>query len=217
VSRTIFVGVVVTAWIGLLLAWAAREKLAASAHLWTGELVAVASLAVTVLWPVLLYFLILHPDWSWHYLRAAAGNVTAPWVLLALALVTGALFGGWFGGRALVVRRREDILRWLLLGLAGLAVLLVAILHGRLGRSGTYDEYHAGEALRLGESKLGWVLCVAAVGVGLAVTVVARALRPLPPEPDERHAAPSAPPPPPADESETGDPSVTPTITRPVE
>ena len=62
---------------------------------------------------------------------------------------------------------------------AGGAGLLaaVALAWGRIGRYGTYGEFHGGRALPILEVKLGYVLVALVAGVGIAAGYVAMELR----------------------------------------
>ena len=53
----------------------------------------------------------------------------------------------------------------------GLVIFLI-VARGRISHAGTYDEYHAGHALNLGEGKLGWALAATSTGVAIAIVLV---------------------------------------------
>jgi len=92
-------------------------------------------------------------------------------VLVLLAYVA-TLLGGYLAGWALVKIRKEKALFAALAVIGvGLVVFLI-IARGRVSHAGTYDEYHAGHALNLGEGKLGWALAATATGVAIAIVLV---------------------------------------------
>jgi hypothetical protein len=121
--------------------------------------------------PLRLYFYVAHPDWSWLYLLDPGRVPRLAIVSIAAACVAFVALG-YYGGARLVRAGREKIA---LGGLAGGAVaLLVAVLmvRGRLGRYGTYTQFHEGRALSLGAVKLGYVLVAVVIGVAASAAFV---------------------------------------------
>ncbi len=134
----------------------------------------VAIFVGVVLTPVTLYLYLAHPAWSWMYLVDPAG---VPGLAMVSLLVAhgGTALGGWYAGARLVRagKRTEQLAFYALAG--GAALLLVAIALGwdRIGRYGTYGEFHGGRALAIMEVKLGYVLVALVAGVGTAAGYVA--------------------------------------------
>ena len=196
--------------LGVLFAACARRQFASGSPAFGPELAAVLSIEVLLVWPVTLYCLLVHPDWAWMYLRFDASHVSTGMVVMVLCAEAAALLTGYVGGWAMVRQQRMRLVNYAL-GALGLATLLfLALAHGRLLRYGSYEDYHAGRALPIGDVKLGWVLVVAILGVASAVALVGWTLyargRGLAGEDDQR--APILPeptaPPPPAEASHTG-------------
>ena len=158
--------------VGLVFAACARVQFAGGGSPWGRELAAVLSFEAIIVWPVALYFYLVHPAWSWMYLIDPA---RLPWgvsVLVLLAYVA-TLLGGYLGrlgagadaqGEGALRRARRHRRR------------ARHLPHRRrAGASRTparYDEYHAGHALTLGEGKLGWALAATATGVAIAIVLV---------------------------------------------
>lgn len=157
--------------VGLVFAACARVQFANGASPWGRELAAVLSFEAIIVWPVALYFYLVHPAWSWMYFVDPARLPGIVVVLVLLAYVV-ALLGGYLGGWALVRARKEKVLFAALAGLGVALVVFLIVCRGRVAHSGTYDEYHAGHALALGEGKLGWALAATATGVAIAVVLV---------------------------------------------
>lgn len=132
----------------------------------------VAIFVGVILTPVTLYLYLAHPAWSWMYLVDPSG---VPGLAMVSILVAhgGMTLAGWYGGVRLVRARKEQIGLYLLGG--GALVLLVTVVAawGRVGRYGTYGEFHDGRALALMEVKLGYVLVALLFGVGAAAGFVA--------------------------------------------
>jgi hypothetical protein len=126
-----------------------------------------------VLAPITLYLYLAHPAWSWMYLFDPSGLPGL--TVIALLGHAGAVMAGWFAGARLVRagKARQQAARYALAG-AALAVLAATMLAwGRVGRYGTFEEFHDGRALALREVKLGYVLVALAAGVGIAAGFVA--------------------------------------------
>ena len=157
--------------VGLVFAACARVQFANGGSPWGRELAAVLSFEAIIVWPVALYFYLVHPAWSWMYLIDPA---RLPWgisVLVLLAYVA-TLLGGYLGGWALIKIQKERLL-FAALAVVGVGLIVFLIVaRGRVSHAGTYDEYHAGHALNLGEGKLGWALAATSTGVAIAIVLV---------------------------------------------
>jgi hypothetical protein len=157
--------------IGLVFAASARVQFSGGGSPWGRELAAIMSFEAIIFWPVALYFILVHPAWAWMYLVDPSRLPFGVSVLVLVADVA-ALLGGYLLGWMLLRSRRERLL-YALLGLVGLALLIFLIMcRGRLMHSGTFDEYHAGHAIGVGESKIGWALAATSTGVGAAIVLV---------------------------------------------
>ena len=157
--------------IGLVFAACARVQFGSGGSPWGRELAAVLSFEAIIFWPVALYFIMVHPAWAWMYLVDPA-RLPFGVSLLVLIADVAALLGGYLLGWALLRARRERLL-YALLGLVGLALLIFLIsCRGRLMHSGSFDEYHAGHAMTVGEGKIGWALAATSMGVCGAVVLV---------------------------------------------
>ncbi|HXU70111.1 MAG TPA: hypothetical protein VN947_12330 [Polyangia bacterium] len=162
---------ILSVFIGLVFSACARVQFAGGGTPWGRELAAVLSFEGIIVWPVALYFYLVHPAWSWMYLIDPA---RLPWgiVVLVLLAYVATLLAGYLGGWALVRVGKEKILFAALAVVGvGLIVFLIAARH-RISHTGTFDEFHAGHALALGEGKLGWALAAASTGVAIAVVLV---------------------------------------------
>jgi hypothetical protein len=157
--------------IGLVFAACARVQFLNGGSPWGRELTAVLSFEAIIFWPVALYFITVHPAWSWMYLVDPS---RLPFGVSFLVLVAdvAALLGGYLGGWVLLRARRERLL-YGVTGLCGLILIIFLIAcRARLGRSGSFDEYHAGRALTVGEGKIGWALAATSTGVAIAIVLV---------------------------------------------
>jgi len=160
--------------LGLAFALCARERVRAEGPFASPAFPLVAIFVGVVLTPVTLYLYLAHPAWSWMYLVDPAG---VPGLAMVSLLVAhgGTALGGWYAGARLVRagKRTEQLAFYALAG--GAALLLVAIALGwdRIGRYGTYGEFHGGRALAIMEVKLGYVLVALVAGVGTAAGYVA--------------------------------------------
>jgi hypothetical protein len=171
VIPTVPFDLIFSVFVGLVFAACARAQFANGGSPWGRELVAVLSFEAIIVWPVALYFYLVHPAWSWMYFvdpaRLPAG--VTPLVLLAYVAM---LLSGYLAGWALLHARKERIVYAALAGLALALVVFLVVCRGRVSHTGTYAEYHAGHALALGEGKLGWALAATATGVAIAVVLV---------------------------------------------
>jgi hypothetical protein len=171
VIPTVPFDLILSVFIGLVFAACARVQFAQGGTPWGRELAAVLSFEGIIVWPVALYFYLVHPAWSWMYL---IDPVRLPWGILALVLVAyvATLLGGYLGGWALVRVGKEKLL-FAALAVVGVGLILFLIMaRGRISHTGSFDEFHAGRALALGEGKLGWALAATATGVAIAVVLV---------------------------------------------
>jgi hypothetical protein len=171
VIPTVPFDLIFSVFVGLVFAACARVQFANGGSPWGRELAAVISFEAIIVWPVALYFFLVHPAWSWMYLIDPA---RLPWGISVLVLLgyVATLLGGYLAGWALVRVHKE---RALFAALAVLGVGLIVFLivaRGRISHAGTYAEFHAGRALALGEGKLGWALAATATGVAIAIVLV---------------------------------------------
>ena len=157
--------------IGLVFAACARVQFSGGASPWGRELAAVLSFETIIFWPVVLYFILVHPAWSWMYLVDPA-KLPVGVSLLVLVADIAALVGGYLGGWALLRARRERAL-YAAIAVVGLAlVLFLIICRGRLMHEGSFEEYHSGHAVSVAEAKIGWALAATSTGVAIAVVLV---------------------------------------------
>jgi hypothetical protein len=171
VIPTVPFDLIFSVFVGLVFAACARAQFAQGASPWGRELIAVLSFEAIIVWPVALYYSVVHPAWSWMYLIDPR---RLPWGISALVLLgyAATLLGGYLGGWALLRARREKIL-YGVIGAVGLILVVVLILaRRRIGHAGTYQDYHAGHALNLGEGKLGWALAATSTGMAVAIVLV---------------------------------------------
>ena len=162
---------ILSVFVGLVFAACARVQFAQGGSPWGRELAAVLSFEGIIVWPTALYFYLVHPAWSWMYLIDPA---RLPWgiVVLVLLAYVATLLGGYLGGWALVRVRKEKIL-FAALAVVGVGLVVFLIMaRGRISHTGTFDDFHAGHALALGEGKLGWALAASSTGVAIAVVLV---------------------------------------------
>jgi predicted MFS family arabinose efflux permease len=155
----------------LVFAACARTQFTGGGSPWGRELAAVLSFEAIIVWPVALYFYLVHPAWSWMYFVDPDRLPTGISLLVLLGYVA-TLLGGYLGGWALLRAHKERIL-WGVLGVVALALIVFLIAcRSRVAHSGTYEEYHAGHALSVGEGKLGWALAATSTGVAIAMVLV---------------------------------------------
>lgn len=158
--------------LGLAFALCARDRLRAEGPFATPSFPLMATFVGVVLAPVTLYLYLAHPAWSWLYLFDPGGLPGL--TVVALLAHAGAVGAGWFAGARLVRagKKQEQAARYALAGAALMALIAIMLAWGRLGRYGTYDEFHDGRALALLEVKLGYVLVALAAGAGIAAGTV---------------------------------------------
>ena len=157
--------------IGLVFAACARVQFSSGGSPWGRELMAVLSFEAIIFWPVALYFILVHPAWSWMYL-VDPSRLPAGVALLVLVADVAALLGGYLAGWALLRARREKVL-YAILGGAGLILILFLIFcRQRLLHDGSFEAYHAGHANSVGESKIGWALAATSTGTAVAAVLV---------------------------------------------
>ncbi|HEX4462487.1 MAG TPA: hypothetical protein VIA18_31135 [Polyangia bacterium] len=162
---------ILSVFVGLVFAACARVQFANGGTPWGRELAAVLSFEGIIVWPTALYFYLVHPAWSWMYLIDPA---RLPWGILSLVLLAyvTTLLGGYLGGWALVRVGKEKIL-FAALAVVGVGlVVFLIVARGRISHTGTFEDFHAGHALALGEGKLGWALAASSTGVAIAVVLV---------------------------------------------
>ena len=125
-----------------------------------------------VLTPVTLYLYLAHPAWSWMYMFDPSDlpGLTVVALLAHAAMV----MAGWYAGARLVRagKKKAQAARYALAGGTLVALVATALGWGRVGRYGTFGEFHDGRALALMEVKLGYVLVALAAGVGIAAGFV---------------------------------------------
>jgi hypothetical protein len=134
----------------------------------------VATFIGVVLTPVTLYLYLAHPAWSWMYL-VDPSSVPGLAVVTLLVAHGGTALGGWYVGARLVQagKKKEQLALYVLAGATVVILVALALGWGRIGRYGSYVEFHDGRALALTEVKLGYVLVALTVGVGVAAGFVA--------------------------------------------
>lgn len=158
--------------LGLGFSLCARDRLRADGPFAAPAFVIVLAFVAVVLAPVTLYLYWAHPAWTWMY--AVDPDGVPGLALLPLVFAHGgAVVLGWYVGARLFVAGRAKAVVYGAGGGALVALLGTLIFWGRLGRYGSYDEFHAGRDLALMEVKLGYVLVAMAVGVGGAAAYTA--------------------------------------------
>jgi hypothetical protein len=171
VIPTVPFDLILSVFVGLVFAACARVQFSNGTSPWGREIIAVLSFEAIIVWPVALYFYVVHPAWSWMYFVDPA---RLPWGVSVLVMLgdVATLVGGYLGGWALLRARRERLL-YAALALVGVVLVIFLIVgRGRIAHAGSYDEYHAGHALALGEGKLGWALAATSTGVAIAIVLV---------------------------------------------
>jgi hypothetical protein len=171
VIPTVPFDLIFSVFVGLVFAACARVQFANGGSPWGRELAAVLSFEAIIVWPVALYFFLVHPAWSWMYLIDPA---RLPWGVSALVLLgyAATLLAGYLAGWALVRAHKEKLLYAALAALGLGLILFLIICRARISNTGTFEEYHSGQALSLGEGKLGWALAATATGVAIAIVLV---------------------------------------------
>src|SRR5262249_5232624 len=142
VIPTVPFDLILSVFIGLVFAACARVQFAGGGTPWGRELAAVLSFEGIIIWPVALYFYLVHPAWSWMYLIDPA---RLPWgiVVLVLLAYVATLLGGYLGGWALLRVRKEKALYAALAVLGVTLIVFLIAARGRISHAGTYDEFHA--------------------------------------------------------------------------
>jgi hypothetical protein len=161
--------------LGLGFARCARDRIKADGPFASPAFFLVATFAAVVLTPITLYLYLAHPGWSWMYLVDPATIPSVAIVPLVVLVHAGMALVGWYVGARLLRagKGKEKIALYALAAGSLLWLALVALARGRLGRYGTYAEYHDGRALDLMDVKLGYVLVAVAFGAGAAALFVA--------------------------------------------
>ncbi len=120
--------------------------------------------------PALLYLTLVHPAWAWLYLADPVRLPMGSTAVAALAAAAAEL-GGYLGGWALLrAGRRRELAGVVLLSAVALVAALAA-LWGRLSRAGSFAEFVAGTADKVGQRKLGPALAL--IGLGLVLGLFA--------------------------------------------
>jgi hypothetical protein len=128
-------------WLGGLLAWAGRARIAGIGALRAPVLHAVALFTALTVLPVNLYAHLVLTDWTWLYAfdaRRMTGPLVAPFVAATLL----AVFGGYLGVAALVRRGRARAALVVLAAVAGAIVVLGGVLRRRLVCAVLSDDPH---------------------------------------------------------------------------
>jgi hypothetical protein len=172
---TILVDLLLGVALGLLFAACARPQAREGGALFGRELAALLFFVAAIRWPVAIYLLLVHADWSWLYVVDPAHLGRAALVIV-LALDLAAVLGGFWLGFHFARRGRDRALFGALAGAFALPLLLSLVLHHRLGAYASYAEFHAGHSLSLHDVKLGWVLPGLALGTAFAAAAVAWSL-----------------------------------------
>lgn len=163
---------------GAACALAAREPLTHEAYpTKTRYFAATALFSGGALVPAACVSYVLFPDWSLMYL---ADPSQVPFVVM-LPLVIAACFGAPILG-FLVTQRllsgRAEVIRWTLLGAAGLGLCTVALGWNRLGSIAHYEAYHyGGRTIALGDSPAIVVLALIVPAVAAAFLLTRRELK----------------------------------------
>jgi hypothetical protein len=148
--------------LGLAFALGARDRLRADGPSSSPAILLVLAHAGILTVPVALYFYVVQPAWTWHYLidPSKVPSLAVLPLVIAHGLV---VVGGWYLGAALV---RADRGRLLLYGLAG-TVVAAAVAFGllvpRLLTATTYDGFQRGAVGRIMAVELGWAILVSAL------------------------------------------------------
>jgi hypothetical protein len=119
---------------------------------------------VLLVTPAFLYFGFVFPDWTWLYLVDPHRLPIGITILSALA-TAAALLGGYLVGWVLLRARRRRELMAVVAVTALMLLVSLLLLRERLGRAGSYAEFVAGNAAKLGERKLGWSLALVSTGL----------------------------------------------------
>lgn len=125
-----------------------------------------------VVLPMSLYLYVAHPAWTWMYLVDPDG-VPGMALVPLLVLHGGMLLAAWYVGAHLLRSDRQKAVLYALGGGAGLLLIGVLVLWGRLMQYGTYEDYKRRITLDLMDVKLGYVLVALILGLGAAAAYVA--------------------------------------------
>jgi hypothetical protein len=171
VIPTVPFDLIFSVFVGLVFAACARVQFMGGGSPWGREIIAVLSFEAIIVWPVALYFYYVHPAWSWMYFVDPA---RLPWGVSVLVLLgyVATLIGGYLAGWSLLRVRKERLVYAALAVLGVTLVVFLTVCRGRVSHAGSYDDYHAGHALALGEGKLGWALAATSTGVAIAIVLV---------------------------------------------
>ncbi len=161
--------------LGLGFAVCARDRLRVDGTFATPAFPLVLTFTGMIVLPVTLYLYLAHTAWSWLYL-VDPDHVPALAIVPVLVFHTAAVIGGWYAGARLLRTDRHKIALYIIGGGGALVLLMTALLWGRLGRYGSYEEFMAGRASALMAVKLGYVLVPVILGIGGAATFVAMEL-----------------------------------------
>ncbi|MBK9037376.1 MAG: hypothetical protein IPL61_40065 [Myxococcales bacterium] len=158
--------------LGLVYARVGRDRIRADGPSAPPAILLVLANAAIITVPIALYFYVVHPAWTAHYLVDPAkvpGLAVVPLVVCHGLVV----IGGWYLGAALV---RADRARTHLYGTIGVAVaaaVAVAALFPRLVAASSYQAYQDGVVGRLMSVELGWAILVSSVATAAAAVYVA--------------------------------------------
>lgn len=153
--------------LGLAFAVAGRDRLRADGPTTAPAILLVLAHAGIITVPIALYFYVIQPDWTWHYLADPAkvpGLAVLPLVILHGLVVVG----GWYLGSALVRTDRQRILLYTLGGAVAALAISVIALFPRLVAATSYAAYHAGARGRLMSIEVGWAILVASAATAVA-------------------------------------------------
>jgi hypothetical protein len=161
------------AWLGLLYAYLARERVRRDGIFCQPPFALVGTFALIIVVPAALYVHLVHPAWSWLYLIDPK-RIPGLAIVSVVFLHIGALGAAYYAtGRYLRSGRERDrrIQVGLLVGAASIAVVFV-LLRRRLLYYGTFGDFHSGRSLPVSEVKLGLVLVAMLVGILVAAGFV---------------------------------------------
>lgn len=165
------VAILVELAVALAFALAARDRIRADGPTAAPAFPLVAAHAGVVTAPIALYFYVVQPAWTWHYLVDPA-SVPA---LAVVPLVVGhalVVIGGWYAGAWLVRADRGRLHLYLVFGLGLIAVTAIALLFPRLTAASSYRDYQAGIIGRPMSVELGWAVLVATAATVAAAAYV---------------------------------------------
>ncbi len=157
--------------LGLVFSAFAKDRLASDGPLSSPIFAFVGTFTGVVFVPMALYFLLVHPAWSFLYVIDPTTLPTFSFLPIVL-IQAGCIFLGWFVGSQLVSRSHPV---WIWRVVAGFALAITVLLwvwRTRLYAYGEYGVFHAGSSLSLFQVKLGYaaVILITAFGVGAGIT-----------------------------------------------